>query len=431
MSSPAPVPDSAAPSGRRAALAFIFVTVLIDVLAFGVVIPVLPQLIKHMAGDSFVDATHWVFVISTCFAAVQFVCTPIQGALSDRFGRRPVILISNLGLGLDFLVMALANTLPLLLVARVVSGMTSASFSTANAYIADAVPVEKRPGAFGMLGAAFGIGFVLGPVLGGTLGHIDLRLPFYVSAGLALLNFCYGFFVLPESLPRERRSARFDWKRANPVGSLLLLRRYPQVFSLAWILFLGQLAHYVLNTVFVLYADYRYGWKEQAVGLVLALVGVSNIVVQALLIPRLAPRLGPVRMLMLGLSFGAIGFLLQGLAPVGWLFLASIPFLALWGFAGTATQTIATRQVDPHEQGRLQGAFASLQSFAGIWGPALHTQVFAAAIGPFAAWHLPGAPFLVACALLLLALAIAWNATHHLAVPVVPPAPSPSTAPEV
>ena len=419
------------PPARRAALVFIFVTVLIDIIAFGVVIPVLPQLIKQMSGGSFVDAAHWIFYISTSFALVQFVFTPVQGALSDRFGRRPVILLSNLGLGLDFLIMAMVNTLPLLLAARIVSGMTSASFSTANAYIADAVEPEKRPAAFGMLGAAFGIGFVLGPALGGTLGHIDLRLPFWVSAGLALLNFCYGYFILPESLPPERRTQRMDWKGANPVGSLLLLRRYPQVFSLALILFLGQLAHYVLNTVFVLYVDYRYGWKELAVGQVLALVGVCNVIVQAFLIRRIAPKLGPVGMLMTGLCFGALGFALQGFATSGWVFLLAIPCLALWGISGPATQTIATRQVDPTEQGRLQGAFASLQSFAGIFGPALHTNVFAAAIGTFAGWNIPGAPFLVSALLLLIALIVAWNATHHLAVPVpsiapvVPPVPTP------
>jgi DHA1 family tetracycline resistance protein-like MFS transporter len=415
------------PPARRAALAFIFVTVLIDCIAFGVVIPVLPQLIKEMAGGSFVDAASWVAIISTSFAFVQFLFTPVQGALSDRYGRRPVILLSNLGLGLDFLIMALVNTLPLLLIARVVSGMTSASFSTANAYIADAVPAEKRPAAFGMMGAAFGVGFVLGPALGGLLGHIDLRLPFWVSAGLALVNFCYGFFILPESLPPERRTKHLDWKRANPVGSLLLLKRYPQVYGLALILFLGQLAHYVLNTVFVLYADYRYDWKEFQVGLVLTLVGVCNVIVQAFLIRRITPKLGPVRMVMTGLFFGALGFAVQGLASTGWVFLLSIPCLALWGMAGPATQIIATRQVDPTEQGRLQGAFASLQSFAGIFGPSLHTSVFTAAVGTYAAWHVPGAPFLVSALLLVIAMVVAWNATHHLAVPVqsmVPAAPA-------
>ncbi|MEO8672387.1 MAG: TCR/Tet family MFS transporter [Tahibacter sp.] len=396
---------------RRAAVAFIFVTVAIDILSFGIIIPVLPQLIKQMAGGSTVSAAQWVGLISTIFAIVQFFSSPVQGALSDRFGRRPVILLSNLGLGLDFMLMAVVNTLPLLIVARVISGMTSASFSTANAYIADVTPPEKRAAAFGMLGAAFGIGFVLGPALGGFLGSFDLRLPFWVAAGLALTNFCYGYFILPESLPPERRSPRFLLKHANPIGALGLLRRYPQVAGLAIVVFLSNLAHYVLNTTFVLYADYRYHWGPREVGYTLALVGLCNGLVQAVLIGKLVPRFGERRMLMTGLLFGVFGFAVQGLAPTGMLFLLAIPFLALWGFAGPATQAIMTRQVDPHEQGRLQGAVASLASVAGIIGPGLHTQVFAAFIGVEADLHLPGAAFLLSSLLLLAGLIVAWRVT--------------------
>jgi MFS transporter, DHA1 family, tetracycline resistance protein len=235
---------------RRAALAFVFVTVLLDMLAFGVVIPVLPHLIEQFLGGDIAGAVTWTGIFGTVFALVQFLCTPLQGALSDRYGRRPVILLSNLGLAADFLFMALANTLPLLLIGRVISGITAASISTANAYIADVTPPEGRAKAFGMLGAAFGIGFVLGPALGGTLGDIDLRAPFYVSAALALANFCYGLFVLPESLPPERRTATLDLRRANPVGALLLLRRYPQVLGLASVVLLSQFAHYVLPATF-------------------------------------------------------------------------------------------------------------------------------------------------------------------------------------
>lgn len=422
MSSPA-----LATSARKAALAFVFVTVLLDVLAFGIIIPVLPKLIKQMAGGDMVSAAHWVGLIATVFAIVQFFFNPIQGALSDRYGRRPVILLSNLGLGLDFILMALVQTLPWLIVARVISGMTAASFSTANAYIADVVPPEKRAGAFGALGAAFGIGFVLGPALGGMLGDIDLRYPFWLAAGLALANFCYGWFVLPESLPPERRTPTFDWRRANPVGALLLLRRYPQVYALAFVVFLSQLAHYVLNTTFVLYADYRYGWGPQQVGYTLGFVGVCNGIVQALLVARVVRRFGERRAIFVGLAFGVLGFAWQGLATTGWLSLAAIPLLALWGFAGPATQSLVTRQVDPHEQGRLQGALAGLTSLAGIVGPGLYTQIFGWSIAPDSPLHLPGAAFLLAAALLLVAFVIAWKATRPqaLAGVVVPGAVSP------
>lgn len=400
------------PPARKAALAFIFVTVLLDILAFGIIIPVLPRLIKQMAGGNMVAAADWVGIIGTVFAIVQFFCNPIQGALSDRYGRRPVILLSNLGLGLDFILMAVVQTLPWLVIARVISGMTSASFSTANAYIADVVPPEKRAAAFGALGAAFGIGFVLGPALGGTLGDIDLRLPFWLAAGLALANFCYGFFVLPESLPPERRTTRFDWMRANPVGALLLLRRYPQVYGLAFVVFLSQLAHYVLNTTFVLYADYRYGWGPKEVGYTLGFVGVCNGIVQALLVAHIVRRFGERRAIFAGLAFGTLGFVWQGLATTGWISLAAIPLLALWGCAGPATQALVTRQVDPSEQGRLQGSLAGLTSLAGIIGPALYTQVFGLSIAPDSPLHLPGAAFLVAALLLVIAFALAWRATH-------------------
>ncbi|HET7844073.1 MAG TPA: TCR/Tet family MFS transporter [Xanthomonadales bacterium] len=401
---------------RRAALAFIFVTVALDMLAFGVIIPVLPHLIQQFLGGDIAKAVGWTGVFGTVFAAVQFVCTPLQGALSDRYGRRPVILISNFGLGIDFLFMALANTLPLLLVGRVVSGITAASISTANAYIADVTPPDRRAKAYGMLGATFGIGFILGPVLGGMLSHIDLRAPFWVAAGLALANFCYGLFVLPESLPAEKRTARLDLARANPVGSLLLLRRYPQVFGLAAVVLLSQFAHYVLPATFVLYADYRYHWGASAVGYVLALVGVCNAIVQAVLIGKVVPKLGERRTLLIGLTFGVLGFAWQGLAATGALSLLAVPLLALWGLAGPSTQSLMTRQIDPHEQGRLQGAVTSLVSLAGIAAPTVFTQVFAMFIRADTGPHLPGAAFLLASLLLVAAVALAWRVTRQPAV---------------
>lgn len=396
---------------RRAALLFIFITVALDVLALGVVIPVLPHLIERFTGGDIGSAALWVGLFGTVFALMQFLFSPLQGALSDRFGRRPVILLSNLGLGLDFILMAVVNTLPLLFIGRILAGISSASFSTANAYIADVVPPEKRAGSYGMIGAAFGLGFIIGPAMGGYLSGIDLRLPFWVAAGLSLANFCYGWFILPESLPAARR-APFNPRRANPVGALILLRRYPQVLGLATVLFFSQLAHYVLNSVFVLYADYRYQWGPQQVGYTLALVGASNAVVQAGLVRRVVPWLGERKALLAGLSFGVMGFVLQGLAPNGTWFLIAIPLMALWGFTGPSVQALMTRQVDVHEQGRLQGAVASLASIAGIFGPYLFTHVFASFIGERATWHLPGAPFLLSGALLAMGAMLAWWVTR-------------------
>ena len=399
---------------RRAAVAFVFVTVLIDILSFGIIIPVLPHLIERLGGGGIAKAALWVGLFGTLFATIQFICSPIQGALSDRYGRRLVILLSNLGIGIDFLFMALVNTVPLLLIGRFFSGAFAASFTTANAYIADITPPHKRAASYGLLGSAFGIGFIIGPALGGFLGHIDMRLPFFAAALLALANFCYGLFILPESLPVERRSKRFDWSHANPFGAVMLLRRYPSVFGLASVVFMSNLAHYVLQSVFVLYADYRYGWGAQKVGYTLALTGACNALVQAWLVRKLVPALGERRTVRLGLTFGALGFGLMAFAASWPVFLCAIPLLALWGLAGPSMQALITHRVDPHEQGRLQGAISSLSSLAGIFGPALFTQIFAAAIAGHAALHLPGAPFLLASLLLGLGAWIAWRVTRKL-----------------
>ena len=397
------------PGARKAALAFIFVTVLIDVLAFGLIIPVLPHLIQDFAGGDTAHAAYWVGLFGTVFALIQFVTAPIQGALSDRHGRRPVILLSCLGLGLDFIFMALATSLPWLLVGRIISGITSASFTTANAYIADVTAPDQRARGYGMIGAAFGLGFIVGPLLGGWLGAIDLRLPFWFAAGLALLNFCYGWFVLPESLPKEKRAATFDWSHANPVGTLVLLRRYPQVFGLAAVVVIANLAHYVYPSIFVLFADYQYRWGPREVGWVLAAVGVCSVIVNALLVGRVVKRLGERRALLLGLGGGTLGFVIYGFAEVGWVFLIGIPVSALWALAAPATQALITRQVGADVQGRIQGALMSLVSLAGILGPAIFAGSFGLFIGPTAPMHLPGAPFLIAAALLLAAVLIAWR----------------------
>lgn len=411
---------------RRAAVVFIFVTVLIDILSFGIIIPVLPHLIVELVGGSIAHAAVWASGFGTVFMLMQFVCSPIQGALSDRFGRRAVILISCCGLGIDFVVMALAPVLWLLFVGRAVSGMCAASFTTANAYIADITPREKRAAAFGLLGAAFGLGFIIGPAVGGFLGHIWIRLPFWVAACLSLTNFCYGLLVLPESLPRERRSSRLEWKHANPLGSLLLLKRYPQVFGLAVVFFLISLAQYSLNATFVLYTDYRFGWGTNTVGYALGVVGLCTAIVQGGLVRPLAPKLGDRRLMLMGLALAVAGYAIFGFAPIAWLFWIGIPFLCLGGLAGPPAQSVMTQQVDPAEQGRLQGALSSLRSFAGIFGPLLFANLFAL----FISKHAPvrdfsGVSFVLAAILMLAALVLTARVTRGMAIPGPVPLPAP------
>jgi len=397
---------------RRAALAFILVTVTLDMLALGVIIPVLPKLVVDFLGGDTGRGAEIYGLFGTVWALMQFISSPIQGALSDRFGRRPVILLSNLGLGLDYIVMALAPTLAWLFVGRAISGATAASLTTAYAYIADVSPPEKRAANFGLIGAAFGIGFVMGPALGGLLGSVDPHLPFWTAAGLSLANALYGFFVLPESLPPDRRMA-FSWKRANPVGSLVLLRSQRELLGLAAVNFLGSLAHAVLPSMFVLYVGYRYGWGERAVGLTLAVIGVCSVIVQGGLVRPVVRWLGERRALLSGLLCGSAGFAIYGLADSGAAFWFGIPFMSLWGLAGAAAQGLMTRRVGASEQGQLQGANSSVRGITELIGPGIFTQTFAFFIAAGHDWHLPGAPFLLAGLLLAAALAVAWQVTRE------------------
>jgi DHA1 family tetracycline resistance protein-like MFS transporter len=399
------------PPARRGAVIFIFVTVVLDVIAFGIIIPVFPRLIEGFLGGDTASAARMYGIFGTVWALMQFVFAPILGALSDRFGRRPVILLSILGLGLDYILMALAPTLTWLFIGRVISGITGASFSAAGAYVADVTSPEKRAAGFGTLGAAWGLGFVLGPALGGVLGAVNPRLPFFVAAGLALLNSLYGLFVLPESLPPEKRRP-FQWRRANPIGALALLRRYRVLYGLAVVNFLYYTSHQVLPSVFVLYAGYRYGWTERTVGLTLAGVGICNVIVQGALVRPIVARFGERRTLLTGLSFGVVGLIIFGLASTGLRFWFGIPVLALIGLYNPAAQGIMTRMVEPSEQGQLQGANTSIMGITGLIGPGLFTMTFSSFIGPRADWHLPGAAFLLASSLLVLAFALAWRVTR-------------------
>jgi len=396
---------------RQAAFVFILVTVLLDMLALGMIVPILPRLVID-----FVDGNHALAAdvygwFGSVWALMQFLFSPVQGSLSDRFGRRPVILASNIGLGLDYILMALAPSLVWLFVGRVISGMTAASFSVANAYIADVTPPELRAARYGMIGAAFGAGFIIGPALGGLLGSDDPRLPFWVAAGFSLVNAAYGVFVLPESLPLSKR-APFSWRRANPLGSLTLLRSHRELFGLASASFLNSLAHAALPSVTVLYMTFRYGWDARMIGFSMTFIGACALVVQGGLIGRFVAHFGDRAALITGLAFGVAGFAACGLAWTGTLFWIGIPILALWGLGGAAIQALMTKRVSAHEQGQLQGANASLMGIANMIGPIFFTVTYARAItSSFGPW-LSGAPFLLAASFLTAAMIIGARVTE-------------------
>jgi len=395
---------------RRAALVFIVITVVLDFLALGMIVPVLPPLVVDFLGGDTARGAEVYGLFGTVWALMQFVFSPVLGALSDRFGRRPVILISNFGLGLDYILMAVAPSLAWLFVGRVLSGITAASYSTALAYIADVAPPDQRARGFGLLGAAFGFGFILGPAVGGVLGAIDPRLPFWFAAGLSLANAFYGLLVLPESLPPERR-APFRWRGANPIGSLVLLRSHPQLLGLAAAYFLYFIAHEVLPSTFVLYSTYRYGWSEREVGFFMAGIGMCGMVVQAGLAQPLVSRFGERAVLLGALLSGVLAFSVYGASPAGTLLAVGIPLQALWGLSGVALQGLMTRRVDASAQGQLQGATASLRGIGGMIGPGLFTLTFAYFID---ATHtpIPGAPFFLAAALLLASAALIVRVTR-------------------
>lgn len=392
----APVPPRGA---RQAGVWFVFVTVALDMLAFGLALPVLPLLINDLAGG---DDAHGAIVyglFGTVWAALQFLCAPVLGAVSDRVGRRPVLLFSNFGLALQYVILALAPNLAILLLGRIVSGIASASVTTANAYIADVTPPEKRAAAFGTLGAAFGAGFVLGPALGGLLGGIDPRLPFWCAGLMSAAAGLYGLFVLPESLPPERRSA-IQWRKANPIGAIGFLRERGDLFPLAIAKFFGDLGHVVLPSTFVLYAAHRFGWGAQQVGLTLGVVGVLSVIVQAGLVGRIVKAIGAERTFFVAMGSGMTAFIIYGLAQEPWQVFVGVVFGALSGMAGAAVQTLATQRVGPKDQGKLQGALGGLTGLAAMIGPAVFTNTFAFFIGTAAPFPLPGAAFLLAAAFL-------------------------------
>src|SRR6266851_8032840 len=406
-----PTSSSSRPGAGRAAFAFILVTVLFDFLAFGIIAPVLPNLIIQFEGGNIAGAAAITGYFGFAWALMQFIFSPILGAWSDRFGRRPVILISCFGLGLDYIFMALAPSLKWLLVGRIISGITASNISSAFAYVTDVTPPEKRAKQFGYLAASFGMGFIIGPAVGGLLGHINLRFPFWAAAALSLANAMYGFFVLPESLPPERR-AKSAWHMANPLGSLTLLRSHPQLFGLAAVMTLYYLAHNSLPSMWALYTEYRYTWSRRDVGLSLAVVGVFAAVVSGVLVGPFVKRFGERRSVLSGLLFGTLGFAGFALGSRGWMMLAVIPLIALWGIAAPAMQSLMSRHVDPTSQGKLQGAINSLRAITGMAGPVLFTQVFALAISPRSGLHLAGGPYFLAAVLLGASLLLAVYVTR-------------------
>lgn len=391
----------------RMAVAFILVTAVLDIVAMGLVIPVLPALIEEFSGSN-ASAGVWNGILVALWAGAQFLASPVIGSLSDRYGRRPVILISVAGMAADWVLMALAPNLWWLVVGRLIGGVTSSSFTTVFAYMADITAPSERARAYGWIGAAFAGGFVLGPALGGVLGEVSPRLPFWAAAGMSALAFVYGYFVLPESLAPEKRMA-FSWARANPFGALRLLRSHPELTRLATVNFLLYFAHHVFSAVFVLYASYRYGWTSLQVGLLLAFAGVLDMIVQGVLTGPVVQRLGDHRTMIVGLLIGSVGIACMGLAPDGLTFTLALLPNALWGLAMPTIQSLMTRRVSDTEQGQLQGANNSVGSIAGVASPLFFGAVYAMSVGENATLPHVGMAFFIAAVVLFSGALIGWS----------------------
>ncbi len=400
---------------RNPALIFIFITVLVDVIGFGIIIPVIPKLITDLIHGDLSDAAKIGGWLMFSYAATQFVFSPILGGLSDQYGRRKVLLFSLLGFGIDYIVVGFAPNITWLFAARIVAGITGSSISTAGAYIADVSPPEKRAQNFGLIGAAFGLGFIIGPALGGILGHYGARVPFFAAAGLTLLNWLYGFFILPESLKPENRR-KFDWKKANPIGSLLMLKNYPIIFGLIPSLVLIYLANWAQQSSWTYYTMKKFDWDTRMVGYSLGFVGLTVAIVQGGLTRIIIPKLGTSKSLFVGLMFSAFGYIAFAFATQSWMMFAfMIPF-AMGGLAGPALQGIISSQIPANEQGQLQGALTSLMSFTSIFGPLVMTGLFYYFTSDKAPIQFPGAPFFAGFIFMIISLLFALNALKSLKV---------------
>jgi DHA1 family tetracycline resistance protein-like MFS transporter len=394
--------------GRAPAVKFVLVTLMLDVLGFGLLIPVAPQLVMKVTGANADAAAGPYGYLMATYAVMQFLCSPVLGALSDRFGRRPVILISLLGSGIDYFAQAWAPTLWLLFLTRAINGVSGASMTAASAYIADVTPPEKRAGAFGLVGAAFGLGFVFGPLIGGALGSYDIHYPFYAAGAITLVNALYGYFILPESLSTEHR-AHITIARMNPLAVFEGVMKHRLVTGLAAALFLFMLGEMMLRSTWNLSAVYRFGWKPWQVGLSLAIVGICSAIVQGGLARKVVPAIGERRSLLIGLGFAVFAYTSYGLATQGWMMYAIVAVACLGGIAQPAAQSLITRSVGPREQGRTQGAMTALQSLAAVIGPPVGTHVFAYFVSDEAPRRLGGAPFFLAAALAMGGwLVVAW-----------------------
>ncbi|MET0242697.1 MAG: TCR/Tet family MFS transporter [Flavitalea sp.] len=393
-------------SSKQAALGFIFVTILIDVIGLGIIIPVVPKLIMQLTGEGNSIASEYGGWLTFAYSVMQFLFSPVLGNLSDRYGRRPILLFSLLGFGLDYVFVAFAPTIWWLFVGRVIAGVTGASFTTATAYIADISPPEKRAQNFGMVGAAFGLGFIIGPVLGGVLGQYGAKVPFLTAAGLSLLNALYGFFVLPESLPKENRR-KFEWKRANPMGALLHLKKFPKISGLVISLVLVYIAAHAVQSTWTFYTIEKFEWDEKMIGYSLGVIGVLIFLVQGILIRKVIPKLGEERSVYIGLMLWSVGLVLFGLATQSWMMFAFSAVYCLGGIAGPAIQGIISNQVPSNEQGELQGGLTSLMSVTSIVGPPFMTTLFAWFTRPDHDFQLPGAPFLAAAVLTMVSAVLA------------------------
>lgn len=399
------------PSSRKAAISFIFFTLLIDVTGLGLIIPVMPRLIESLTGGNISQASQWGGFLTFAYAIMQFICAPLVGNLSDRFGRRPVLLLSLLGFGADYLFLSFAPTIGWLFVGRLIAGVTGASFTTASAYIADISTNEDRAKNFGMIGAAFGLGFIIGPVIGGLLGSFGPRIPFLVAAGLSLLNAAYGYFVLPESLPKESRRA-FQWKRANPFGAFRFLRGHASLSGLVLALILIYIAAHAVQSNWTFFTVYKFGWAEKIIGISLGMFGVLIALVQAGLVRITSKKLGNEKSVYAGLLLYALGLLLFAFASSTWMMFAFMIPYCLGGIAGPALQSIISGQVPANEQGELQGALTSLMSGTSIIGPLVMTNLFAWFTRPSAAVKFAGAPFLLASLLMLVSSVLAYRTLH-------------------
>lgn len=392
----------------KAALGFIFVTVLVDVIGFGIIIPVMPALIRELIQGDISAASSYGGWLMFVYAIMQFLCAPILGNLSDKYGRRPVLLFSLFGFGIDYIFLALAPGISWLFVGRIIAGITGASFTTASAYIADISAPDKRAQNFGMIGAAFGLGFIIGPLIGGILGQFGSRVPFIAAAVLTLMNWLYGYFVLPESLAKENRRP-FDWKRANPMGSLVQLKKYPSVAGLIISLTLVYIAAHAVQSTWSFYNIGKFNWDEKMVGYSLAFVGFMIALVQGGLIRLVIPRIGQEKSLYTGLLLYSIGMLLFAFATEGWMMFAFCTVYCLGGIAGPALQGIISSHVPPNEQGELQGALTSLMSATSIVGPLLMTNLFSYFTRPTAPVYFPGAPFLMGAVLFLISTILSYR----------------------